>query len=115
HTRIADLGPLAKCPKLEILWCWDTAVRDLAPLKGLHLVEFESSGNHFSNIAPLAKMPLKIVTLHGTSVSDLGPLLSCPTLEWLTIPSGAKDIGQLRALPHLVRISERWDNTFDNP
>jgi len=115
NTRIADLAPLAKCRQLAVLWCWNTAVRDLAPLAGLPLVEFESSGNHFSSIASLSSMPLKVVNLSGTSVSDLRPLVSCPTIEWLAVPTGASDVGQLHALRQLVRISERWDSNFESP
>jgi hypothetical protein len=60
-------------------------------------------------------MPLKELRLERTSVSDLRPLLSCPTLERLILPPGAKDVGQLHALKKLVRLSERYDGNDEGP
>ena len=45
----------------------------------------------------------------NTSISDLRPLLACPNLEWLILPPAARDVGQLRALRKLTRISARLD------
>jgi serine/threonine protein kinase/Leucine-rich repeat (LRR) protein len=112
-TRVADLSPLAKFRKLEILVCCQNAVRDLSPLAGLPLVYLDVSGDSVSSIAPLAGMPLKELQLQHTSVSDLRALLSCPTLEWLTLPTGARDVDQLRALKKLSRLSERWDASVE--
>ena len=73
------------------------------------LTELLACGTQVSNISQLAGMPLKRLNLFATSVTDLRPLLSCPDLEILGLPSPAKDVGQLRALKKLKRLSERWD------
>jgi serine/threonine protein kinase/Leucine-rich repeat (LRR) protein len=111
-TRIPDLSPLAQCPKLESLWCSRSGLRDLSPLSKLPLTELIASGNSFTDLSKLAGVPLKVLRIDNTPVTDLQPLLSCPTLEWVTIPSGAKNPGVLRSLPKLVRLSEQWDDRF---
>jgi Leucine-rich repeat (LRR) protein len=114
-TRVSDLSPLAQCPELRFLRMSSVPVRDLSPLKGLPLVVLIVGNTNVSDITALAGMPLKALHLDRTRVTDLRPLLACPTIEWLTIPTGANDVGKLRALKKLVRLSERHDPNIESP
>jgi len=113
-TRISDLSPLAHCRNLGVLWCWNTNVRDLSPLAGLQLTILLAGSNKFTDISNLAGMPLKALFLDGTRVTDIRPLLLCPTLQFLTLPNEATNIGQLRALKKLERLSMHWDDTIES-
>jgi internalin A len=115
NTRVADLAPLAKCRELKNLRISSTPVRNLAPLAGLPLEALIAGGSNVTDISVLSGMPLRHVHLDHTPVTDLRPLLSCPTLRWLTVPTNAKDVGQLRSLKGLVRLSERYDLNVESP
>lgn len=110
NLRVADFAPIAQCTKLDSLWCWRSGLRDLTPLQNLPLTEFIAHGNPLTDLKPLAGKPLKLVRLDNTPVTDLAPLAACPNLEWLSIPTSAKNVGVLRSLRYLARISEQWDD-----
>ncbi len=110
NLRVADFAPIAQCTKLESLWCWRCGLRDLTLLQNLPLTEFIANGNPFTDLKPLAGKPLKLVRLDNTPVTDLAPLAACPSLEWLSLPMNAKNVGVLRPLRSLTRLSEQWDD-----
>jgi hypothetical protein len=111
-TRISDLSPLAQCRKLSVIWCWNARIRDLSPLAGLPLTVLLAGGNQFSDISKLAGLPLKALSLDSTRVTDLRPLLSCPDLRLLVLPNGT-NVGELRPMKKLERISTHWDYSIE--
>jgi hypothetical protein len=57
-------------------------------------------------------MPLKTLNLGGCkNVTDVSALLKIPTLEVLTVPSGARNVELLRKLPNLRRLSYQLSPT----
>ncbi len=112
---VTDLSPLRDTP-IKDLWLWRTPVTDLSPLRGLKLDGLVLHTTQVSDLSPLAGMPLKRLDLAGCkNVTDVSPVLAIPTLEKLLIPRGARNIGLLRKLPNLKRLSYELDGrTFDN-
>jgi hypothetical protein len=128
RTKVADLAPLAECTALRTLDLSGTAVaslealhklplrtlflggtqiRDLSPLANLPLEVLAFNGTAIRDISALAGLPLKTIIFDGSEVADVTPLLRCPPLETIILPDGAQQVGALRALPNLRRISYR--------
>jgi serine/threonine protein kinase len=107
NNRVADLSPLKKCSHLEQLVLSGNPVKDLSPLSKLPLHRLNCSDLDITNVLALRGMPLRFLSLQGTSVTDLRPLGDCISLEEIVLPEGAKDLSMLRNLPNLHAISTR--------
>jgi Leucine-rich repeat (LRR) protein len=72
-------------------------------------------GTPVSDLTPLEGMPLTRLDLGNCkNVTDVAPVLKIPTLQQLTVPWGARNIGLLRRMPNLKRISyELSTATYD--
>lgn len=114
-TPIADLTPLSTCASLATLHAYKTRVRDLSPLRDLPLDLLYLGGTPVTDIAPVARAPLRVLTLDHTPLRDVSPLVNCRTLENLSLPAVAENIGVLRQLPRLSRISFNWDGAQQRP
>ena len=104
-SRVTDLSPLRDTP-IQDLWISGTPVTDLSPLRGLKLDSLILHGTPVGDLSPLVGMPLKRLDLAGcNNLTDVALLLEIPTLEELTVPRGARNIGLLRKLPNLKRLA----------
>jgi hypothetical protein len=88
NTRVKDLAPLQEMP-LKGLNCMSTAVDDLTPLGTTRqLEELVLYGNRgVRDLTPLRGLPLKSLTISGTAVSDLSPLAGMPLEKIVCDPS----------------------------
>lgn len=108
-TPVTDLSPLRDTPVKE-LWMSLSPVTDLSPLRGMKLEKLMLHHGQVSDISPLAGMPLKRLDLSNCkNVTDVAPVLKIPTLEELTVPFGARNIGLLRKMPNLRRLAYNID------
>ena len=130
YTAVKDLTPLAGRP-LQSLTIAFAPVSDLKPLTGMPLVYLHLSGTQTESLGPLKGMPLRALHLDRTPVADLKPLAGlpikelrldgcvklrdltplsqCTNLEVLVLPREHGDIGFLRNLPKLKRLSYHFD------
>ncbi len=130
YTAVKDLTPLAGRP-LQSLTIAFAPVSDLKPLTGMPLVYLHLSGTQTDSLVPLKGMPLHALHLDRTPVTDLKPLAGlpikelrldgcvklrdltplsqCTNLEVLVLPREHGDIGFLRNLPKLKRLSYHFD------
>lgn len=108
---ITDLSPLREVTVNE-LWLSAVPITDLSPLQGSKVERLILHSSQVSDLSPLAGMPLKRLDLHNCrNITDVAPLLKIPTLEELTVPRGARNIGLLRKMPNLKRLSYEVNNT----
>lgn len=99
--KITDLSPLRGLP-LNYLNVAYNPFTDLSPLRGMPLEELYISGTKISDLSPLVGMPLKSLFLgYCSNVTDISPLLEIPTLEYLMVPSTARNVELLRKMPNL--------------
>jgi len=106
NNPVTDLAPLREIPLLKSLWVSGSPATDFTPLRGMKLHSLALHNSQFSDLSLLAGMPLKTLDLNGCkNVTDVAPLLEFPTLEQLTVPWGARNIGLLRKLPNLRLLS----------
>jgi serine/threonine protein kinase/Leucine-rich repeat (LRR) protein len=80
-TRLASLDPVRRLPRLASLKVGDTAVRDLAPLRGLKLTSLSIHQTPVSDLAPLRDMPLQSISCGFQPDRDSAVLRSIRTLE----------------------------------
>ncbi len=108
--NLSDLSVLRLGPPISKLDLSFTSVTDLAPLAKLPLQQLNLKSTPVTDLAPLRGMPLTMLGLSECSkITDLSPLADCRKLTSLTLPPNAKDIGFLRSLPQLIRLSEEPD------
>ena len=108
---VTDLSPLRDTPVKE-LWLSNLAITDLSPLRGTKVERLILQTSQVSDLSPLAGMPLKRLDLHNCkNITDVAPVLKIPTLEELTVPRGARNIGLLRKMPNLKRLSYEVNDT----
>ena len=115
NTVLKDLAPLAACLSLTALDISQTRVVDLRPLAGLKLERLALSHTAVQDLSPLQRMPLRSLFFDGTKVEDLNPAATCAALENITISRTARDLGLLRRLPALLRISGTRDFRSGQP
>ncbi len=130
YTAVDDLSPLNGLP-LQSLTVAFAPVKVLQPLQGMPLVYLHLSGTQVTDLAPLKDMPLRALHLDRTPVTDLKPLAGlpvkelrldgceelrdltalaqCTELEVLVLPRDHGEIGFLRNLPKLKRLSYHFD------
>jgi hypothetical protein len=115
HSSLRDLSFMSGL-RLQTLFLDQTSVVELSMLRGMPLksLDIHNSGR-IRDLGPLAGLPLQSLRCEGTKVTDLRPLLSCSDLEMLTIPTEATNVGELRALKKLKRMSYKWDRDFRGP
>ncbi len=107
-------------------WGSASGLSDLSPLSGwTHVETLSLDGNPVTDLAPLARLPLKSLSLDNTKVTDLSPLASVGTLTQLTLwgttvaslePLAAlplvslrlapKDLPDLAPLAHITTLTE---------
>lgn len=131
YSSVRDLAPLRALP-LRTLTVAFSPVESIKPLTGTPLVHLILSSTRVKDLAPLAKMPLQILHIDHTPVTnlkplaglpirelrldgceqlrDLTPLTQCTNLEVLTLPRTHGEIGFLKNLPKLKRISYHYDS-----
>jgi Leucine-rich repeat (LRR) protein len=88
---LVDVRPIGALKDLERLdLTRNHKLKDIAPLASLvHLKELTLSDTDVESLAPLAKLPLVSIELHGTRATSLAPLASIPTLRNVTrLPQG---------------------------
>ena len=106
---VNDLKPLSKMP-LVYLHLSGTQVNSLAPLKGMPLRALHLDRTPVTDLKPLAGLPIKELRLDGCEkLRDLTPLSQCTNLEVLVLPREHGEIGFLRNLPKLKRLSYHFD------
>ncbi|MBN9692485.1 MAG: protein kinase [Verrucomicrobia bacterium] len=109
RTALIDLTPLESCSKLELLDIGTTQVADLSPLRRLSVQRLYLTGSPVTELAAIMTLPLRTLYVDGCAhLTSVAPVSSLILLEELMLPEGAADIGRLRTLPRLDRISFRW-------
>ncbi|MEO6738968.1 MAG: hypothetical protein ABIP20_01870, partial [Chthoniobacteraceae bacterium] len=126
QSGVTDLTPL-RGMAIKKLYIHTTNVTDLSPLQGMQLELLNVARTKITDFSAVRGMPLKHICLDSTSVADLRAFEELPLttlrlnacvalsdlslltkfkeLTNLTLPPNAKDIGFLRDLPKLERIS----------
>jgi hypothetical protein len=85
-------------------------VKDLTPLAKMPLQTLHLDRTPITNLKPLAGLPIRELRLDGCEqLRDLTPLAQCTNLEVLTLPRIHGEIGFLKNLPKLKRISYHFD------
>ncbi len=109
NTAVTDLSPLRGMP-LKRLVLNDTSVSDLSPLKGLPIERLYLSRTKVTDLSSLQGMPLTFLNLRFCpAITDFSPLREAKALKVLFLPTNAKDLEFLRALPNLERLSFQED------
>ncbi len=92
-TDISPVRALTKLRKLDVHGPGGDRVTlaDLAPLKGLKLVELNIGENRVSDLTPLQGMPLEWLAVWTFRGTDLMPLKGMP-LKWLNIGGGGQKL-----------------------
>ena len=98
---------------LTILWCHDTRVADLSPLKGMPLETLLCSNTPVANLSPLAGMPLTRLECFYTKVSDLSPLQGMNITDLAISPKnitkGMDAVRQMRGLKTIATdAANKW-------
>jgi|GEM_PF-299835 len=76
-----------------------TGVRDLAPLRGLPLIELDLQACPVTDLFHLKGMPLEGLFLDLTRVYDLRPLADMPLQKLYITRTGVKNIAPLKGMP----------------
>jgi hypothetical protein len=84
---------------LEILYCNDTPVADLAPLQGMKLTTLGLKGTKVTDLSVLRGMPLKILSCNFQAERDAAILRSITTLEQINGKSAAAFWKEVDAKP----------------
>jgi hypothetical protein len=94
----------------------DTQVMDLSPLQDMPRAELNLARTPVRDLTPLKGMPLRILSLTDfKEVTDVSAAGTTDTLETLTLPPGAKNIGFLRKFTKLRRIGYKFDANESGP
>ena len=98
--------------KLTGLACDQTLVSDLAPLKGMPLVDLNCSNTGVSDLSPLKDIKLTWLHCQGTKATDLSPLQGMPlkVLYWDFDPK--RDAEILSSIKTLEKINDRLAAQF---
>jgi Leucine-rich repeat (LRR) protein len=104
-TKVSDVSFLRDCPALAVVHAYNSPVTDFSWLAGKPITELRLTKTSFRDLTLLRGAPLQKLHLQDTAVDDAAPLANCVTLTELVIPRSAKNIGQLRQLTGLRRIS----------
>ncbi len=113
--KFADLSPVGACKALQVLSAYKSAVADLGPLRGLKLRELYVASTQVNDFSALAGMPLERLFIDLTPAKDLTPLLTLTSLKDLLLSEQAENIGELRKLPNLQRVSFTYDDKVGGP
>lgn len=83
RTKLRDLAPIAKLPRLEALDVFDTPVDRIDALARCRLRRLNLRSTKVVDLAPLAKMStLENINLESTEISDIEPLMKLPNLSY---------------------------------
>jgi serine/threonine protein kinase/Leucine-rich repeat (LRR) protein len=105
NCQITDLAPIRNLP-LRQLMVGGNPVVDLAPLRDLPLERLGLRAGSFSDLSPLAGLRLRELYLDGSAnVTDVSALTEIKTLEKLTLPAQARNIGALKKLTEMQMLS----------
>jgi serine/threonine protein kinase len=107
-TKVTDLHPI-KGQSLKFLSIIGAPVSDLGPLKGSSITELHMEKTLVRDLSPLYRM-FSLTTLWCAgcrNLNDLRPIAECNLLQELTFPEECKDIGFLRQMPALRRLSSK--------
>jgi hypothetical protein len=112
---VSDLKPLWGAP-ISTLDLTGTAVIDLTPLQNVRALNLRLylSRTKVNDLNPLRTVDVKEVYLEGCPIGlDLTPLASISSLTHVLLPPEPRNLGSLRNLPNLERISFRSDGEYD--
>jgi hypothetical protein len=74
---------------LQVLYCNDTAVKDLAALEGMELTELHCEKTNVTDLSVLRGMPLKILSCNFPTERNAAILRSIKTLDQINGKSAA--------------------------
>jgi len=105
--KLRDIGALQTATNLTHVDIENSPVADLAPLKGLSIQRVDLVGTTVRSIDVLQTLPeLKIVAMQKCpNLKDITPLANCKRLVELRIDVDPSELGFLRNLPALNRLS----------
>ena len=106
---VESIEPLTGAPLVHLILS-STRIKDLTPLGKMPLHTLHLDRTPITNLKPLAGLPIRELRLDGCEqLRDLTPLAQCTNLEVLTLPRSHGEIGFLKNLPKLKRISYHYD------
>jgi hypothetical protein len=102
--RVSDISPVRALVDLKLLGCYGSDVgkgrlRDLSPLKGIHLTTLACFKNEVSDLSPLEGMPLTSMNCGNTKVSDLRALRGMKIQGLFFAGTPISDLSPLRGMP----------------
>jgi serine/threonine protein kinase/Leucine-rich repeat (LRR) protein len=139
NTGVADLSPLRDIPlelldtgrtqvtdvstlrgstlarSLKVFSLYDTRVADFSPVaECVNLTEFNACRTSLQDIGFLRELKAcTVVAFTNTNVTDISVLSEMPQLKTIFPPWAAREVGQLRQLPNLRRISYDYEGGKD--
>ncbi len=109
-SPVESIEPLAGAPLVHLILS-STRVKDLSPLEKMPLQTLHLDRTPITNLKALTGLPIRELRLDGCEqLHDLTPLAQCTNLEVLTLPQKHGEIGFLKNLPKLKRISYHYDS-----
>ncbi|OGV68049.1 MAG: hypothetical protein A3K19_26970 [Lentisphaerae bacterium RIFOXYB12_FULL_65_16] len=106
-TDVEDISILSKTTNLRSLNLASTRVTDISALRSLLLERLNLEKTGVDDISALSRMPLKALGLFKCRrIEGFLPLRHIATLEVLTIPRSARNIGYLKDLPNLKILDD---------
>jgi hypothetical protein len=92
---------------LRYLYCAETGVADLSPLKGMPLKQLAVDYTKVADLSPLEGMPLDELGCLGTNVKDLRPLKGMPLKAFRIDFKPERDAEILRSIKTLEKINNQ--------
>ncbi|HYE07033.1 MAG TPA: protein kinase [Planctomycetota bacterium] len=108
ECAVRDLAPLAGL-HCERLVCASNAITDLTPLSGMQLDHLDCASNGIVSLEPLRGMPLRRLRMNANRVVDLSPLAGMPLEELRAAGNRIVDLSPLAGMPL------RWLHISMNP
>jgi serine/threonine protein kinase/Leucine-rich repeat (LRR) protein len=115
RTKVADFSPVAACKSLQIFDASGTSMPDLEPLRGCQLRSLYIASTGVSDLSVLEGMPLHEIFFDQIKPVDVTPLLKSPTLKRIILSENVKHLELLRKLPHVERISFKFNPDITAP
>ncbi len=105
-TAVSNVSPLAGS---HLLTCVlnRSPVADISPLSGCPIRDLSLQDTRVSSLEAVRSMPLGRINFIGTSISDVSPLLACTNLEIVCLSRAATNVHLLLTLPKLRYIGYR--------
>ena len=95
-TSVASLSACASMPYLQNVTMGHSKVRDLGPFQHTQLRTLRAEWCPFTDLSPLANLPIEWIILHGSTITNIAPLAKCPLRELAISMTDVSDLSPLK-------------------